>query len=111
MHLYVKVTLSLPFPDTVHHRDISTKGAAVCLISPAEMKVGDSRTARGLWTFLDLHCPDGDHCQLQVKVTLTINSNGKMISTVPIIYLLVTPNDINKHTAVTKTDKKLLDVR
>lgn len=37
MCLNVKVTLSLPLPGTVHHRDTSTKGAAVCLISPAEM--------------------------------------------------------------------------
>lgn len=37
MYLNVKVTLSLPFPGTVHHRDISTKGAAVCLISSAQM--------------------------------------------------------------------------
>lgn len=32
-----KVTLSLPLPGMVHRRDISTKGAAVCLISPAQM--------------------------------------------------------------------------
>lgn len=37
MCLTMKVTLSLPLPGTVHHRDISTKGAAVCLISPAQM--------------------------------------------------------------------------
>ena len=37
MCLNMKVTLSLALPGTVHHRDISTKGAAVCLISPAQM--------------------------------------------------------------------------
>lgn len=37
MYLNVKVTLPLPFSGEVHHRDISTKGAAVCLISPTQM--------------------------------------------------------------------------
>ena len=35
MCLNMKVTL--PLPGTDHHRDISTKGAAVCLISPGHM--------------------------------------------------------------------------
>ena len=42
--LRLKVTSSLPLPGTVHCRDISTTGAAVCLISPthtwAEERVG-----------------------------------------------------------------------
>lgn len=38
----------------------------------------------GLLTFLDLHCPDGDHRQLQAKVRLTINSQGEIISTAPV---------------------------
>lgn len=37
MYLNMKVTLAEPILGTVHHRDISTKGAAVCLISPAQM--------------------------------------------------------------------------
>lgn len=37
MCLDVKVTLSMPLPGTVHHGDISAKGAAVSLISPAQM--------------------------------------------------------------------------
>lgn len=40
----MKVTLSLPLTGTVHNRDISTKGAAVCLISPAH--TGEQRRLR-----------------------------------------------------------------
>lgn len=38
----------------------------------------------GLLTFLDLNCPDGDHRQLLAKVSLTINSQGEIISAAPV---------------------------
>lgn len=43
-------------------------------------------TAIGLWTFLDLDCPDGDYCQKEVKVRLTINSNRKIFQITHITY-------------------------
>lgn len=43
------------------------------------MGAEEAGTAIGPWTFLDLDCPDGDHCQKEVKVRLNINSNRKNI--------------------------------
>lgn len=107
MYLNAKVTLSLPFPGTVHHRDISTKGAAVCLISSAQMGKQKSLGQPKVYGPSLTSIVHGDHCQLQAKVRLTINRNGKMIPTVPITYLLITPNDINKHITITKIQMQM----
>lgn len=82
-----KVTLSLPLPGMVHRRDISTKGAAVCLISPAQM--GRQKSLGQPWVYwpsLTSIVLMETAVRRQAKVRSTINSQGEIISTWPITY-------------------------